>query len=293
MLGSVLLVVAVLLALGALFMFIDQQEDIGSGSYTALDALWFTLLNLPQQVFELLPITALIGALLGLGTLARGSELTVMRATGISIAHLAGMCLLAGLVLIGVAVVLGEFLAPPLQQTAREQKAFSRFNNVSFGGAAAPGCATAISSCTSPGSPGTPVRRHADLRAVPAARPGGARARAARHRRRQGPVAAGELRRVALRGRYGEQERPGPARAEVQRHAPASSGWPSRIPTSSPTGRCGASSATTAPTRWPTASTCSPSGRASRAPWRWPSRCCSRSRSCSGRCAPPVPARAC
>ena len=136
-LGSVSMVAAALVVLGALFTFIDQQQDIGSGGYTALDALWFTLLNLPLQVFELLPITALIGALLGLGTLARGSELTVVRATGISIAYLSGVCLLAGLVLIGVAVVLGEFLGPTLQQTAREHKAFSRFNNVSVGGSGA------------------------------------------------------------------------------------------------------------------------------------------------------------
>jgi lipopolysaccharide export system permease protein len=136
-LGSVLMVAAALLVIGALFIFIDQQDDVGSGGYTMLGALWYTLLNLPQQAFELLPITALIGALLGLGSLARGSELTVIRATGISIAHLAGICLLAGLVLVGAAVLLGEFLGPALQQTAREQKAFSRFSDVSIGGGGA------------------------------------------------------------------------------------------------------------------------------------------------------------
>src|ERR1700724_1164888 len=129
-LGSVLLVMLVLLALGALFVFIDQQDDIGTGHYTALGAFWYTLLNLPQLAYELLPITALIGALLGLGSLARGSELTVIRATGVSIARLAG----AALLLILFEVLLGEFLAPPLQQAAREHKAFSKLANVSFGG---------------------------------------------------------------------------------------------------------------------------------------------------------------
>jgi lipopolysaccharide export system permease protein len=132
-LGSVLMVAAVLLVLGALIILIGEQDEIGSGGYTAIGALWFTLLNLPSFAFDLLPIAALIGALIGLGSLARNSEITVIRATGISIAHLAGICLLAGLVLVGVAVLLGEFFGPTLQQTAREQKAFSRFNNVSFG----------------------------------------------------------------------------------------------------------------------------------------------------------------
>jgi lipopolysaccharide export LptBFGC system permease protein LptF len=61
---------AVLLTLGALFVFISQQGDIGVGSYSAGDAFLFTLLNLPQQAFELLPIGAMIGALMGLGNLA-------------------------------------------------------------------------------------------------------------------------------------------------------------------------------------------------------------------------------
>lgn len=136
-LGSVLMVGAVLLVLGALFIFIDQQDDVGSGGYTALGALWFTLLNLPIFAFDLLPITALMGSLVGLGSLARSSEITVIRAGGISIAHLAGICLLAALILLGVAVLLGEFLGPALQQTAREHKAFSRFNNVNIGGGGA------------------------------------------------------------------------------------------------------------------------------------------------------------
>ena len=133
-LGTVLMVMVVFLVLGALFVFIDQQKDVGVGHYTALSALWYSLLNLPQQAYELLPITALLGSLLGLGTLARGSELTVMRSTGMSVARLASIAMLAGLLLVLFEVLLGEFLAPPLQATARAQKAFSKLNNVSFGG---------------------------------------------------------------------------------------------------------------------------------------------------------------
>src|SRR5438552_9157316 len=86
-LAAVALVMLVLLVLGALATFMDQQDDVGTGSYTALGAFWYTLLNLPQLAYELLPITALIGSLLGLGSLARGSELTVVRAAGRSEEH--------------------------------------------------------------------------------------------------------------------------------------------------------------------------------------------------------------
>jgi lipopolysaccharide export system permease protein len=132
LLGGVLVVVAVLLSLGALFLFVNQQDDIGIGTYSAIDAFWFVLLNLPQQAYELMPIGVLIGALLGLGALARGSELTVMRAAGISVWRIAGSVLMAALLLVTVAVICGEFLAPPMQEMAKRQKAISKFSNISF-----------------------------------------------------------------------------------------------------------------------------------------------------------------
>jgi lipopolysaccharide export system permease protein len=133
-LSYVLMVMVVVLVLCALFIFIDQQDEIGTGRYTALSAFWFMLLNLPQYAYQLLPIGALLGALIGLGALARGSELTVIRATGISVTRIAMIALIAAVILIVVEVLLGEFLAPTLQRTAREQKAFAKLNNVTIGG---------------------------------------------------------------------------------------------------------------------------------------------------------------
>jgi lipopolysaccharide export system permease protein len=133
-LGAVALVMLVLLVLGGVVVFISQQGDIGVGHYTAADALWYTLMNLPQQVYQLLPITALIGSLLGFGQLARGSEITVIRATGASVARLAGTALIAAAILVAFEGLLGEFVAPQLQEAANQQKAFSQFNSVGFGG---------------------------------------------------------------------------------------------------------------------------------------------------------------
>lgn len=133
-LGGVGLWMALLMALGALFLFIGQQDDIGIGSYTAADALLFVLLNLPEQAWQFLPIATLIGSLMALGSLARGSEINVVRATGVSPLRIAMATQIAALILIILAVGVGEFLAPQLQQAGKQLKAFSKFTDVTFGG---------------------------------------------------------------------------------------------------------------------------------------------------------------
>jgi lipopolysaccharide export system permease protein len=124
----------VLLALGALFVFISQQGDIGIGSYSAGDAFLFTLFNLPQQAFELLPIGAMIGALMGLGNLASGSELVVTRASGVSVWRIAWPVGLAGLTLALAMYAIGEYAAPPMAQIAKREKTTSKLADVSFAG---------------------------------------------------------------------------------------------------------------------------------------------------------------
>ena len=128
------MVMAVLLTLGGLFLFISQQSDIGTGEYGTADAFLFTLLNLPEQVFELLPIAALIGALMGLGQLAAGSELVVTRASGVSVWRIAWPVGIAGLTLALIMYAVGEYVAPPLAQFAKREKTTSKRADVSFAG---------------------------------------------------------------------------------------------------------------------------------------------------------------
>lgn len=125
-LASTLLVMLVLLALAGLFEFISQLEAL-QGDYGVPQALLFSVLRMPQLSFEMLPIAALIGALLGLGSLANNSELVVMRTAGISIARLAGMVGLSGLVLMVFTALIGEFIGPPLDYFARTMRDDSRF----------------------------------------------------------------------------------------------------------------------------------------------------------------------
>lgn len=133
-LGHSILVVIVLLALSGLYLFISQQDDIGDGTYGAADAFLFSMLNLPRYAFDLLPIAALIGALLALGNLARSMELIIVRAAGVSTFRIGLWVGTAGVILMVLMAVLGEFIAPPLEQYARQMKTFERFREYSISG---------------------------------------------------------------------------------------------------------------------------------------------------------------
>lgn len=125
-LTSTLLVMLVLLALAGLFEFIGQL-DSAQGNYGIPQALLFSLLRLPQLSFEMLPIASLIGALLGLGTLANNSELVVMRTAGLSVGRLGGMVALSGCVLMVITGLVGEYIGPPLDYFARTMRDEARF----------------------------------------------------------------------------------------------------------------------------------------------------------------------
>ena len=61
-----------------------QLDDLGKGSYGFADAFLYSSYTLPRRLYTLFPTAAVIGALLGLGQLAASSELTALRASGLS-----------------------------------------------------------------------------------------------------------------------------------------------------------------------------------------------------------------
>lgn len=75
-------------------------------------------LSLPRYAYQVFPIATLIGALIGLGTLAGRSELVAMRAAGISVGRIIRAALLGGVLLAALALLLGEIIAPIAEQRA-------------------------------------------------------------------------------------------------------------------------------------------------------------------------------
>ena len=75
---------AVLLGFVSVIDFVTELRDVGKESYTLSHAMLYVLLTMPTRSYEVFPTVAVIGSLLGLGGLAASSELTAMRAVGVS-----------------------------------------------------------------------------------------------------------------------------------------------------------------------------------------------------------------
>ena len=72
------------------FDFVDELSHIGKsfngslhGSYQVQHALLYVMLLMPNHLYELLPITVLIGGVLVMARFAQTSEFTILRTSGL------------------------------------------------------------------------------------------------------------------------------------------------------------------------------------------------------------------
>jgi len=119
--GTVMVMFVLLSLIG--FVELERQlGEVGRGSYTIGTAFLYVSLVLPRFAYEVFPVTALLGSLLGLGAMANHSELVAMRAAGISVGRIVWAAMKAGLLLMLVAVLVGELLAPAAEQLAQRMR---------------------------------------------------------------------------------------------------------------------------------------------------------------------------
>lgn len=118
--GLTLLVLVILLLF---FNLVDELDQVNRGNYGVSDAILVALLTAPRYLFEVFPIAALLGCLLGLGGLAARSELVAMRAAGFSLLGIALAVLKVGFLMMLLVVVFSELLAPPAERFAQQWRA--------------------------------------------------------------------------------------------------------------------------------------------------------------------------
>jgi lipopolysaccharide export system permease protein len=114
-----LLVLSLLVVLLSFMELLVQIKDIGKGAFQMPDAFAFVALTIPKRIVDLMPVAALLGSIVALGLLADHQELTAMQAAGISVQRIAFSVLGTSVVLMLAAILMAEFVAPPLDQMAR------------------------------------------------------------------------------------------------------------------------------------------------------------------------------
>jgi len=122
---GVLLALFVFVALNVFFEFIAELDDVGKGRYSFLEASLYIVLLIPRHVHNYFPVAALVGAIIGLGTLASSSELTVIRTAGDSIQRIILSALKVGAVLMVIMILIGEFVAPYSDQYASMRRSIA------------------------------------------------------------------------------------------------------------------------------------------------------------------------
>ncbi len=125
------LVLLVIGGLDLLFTIIEELGDVDE-TYHAVSAASYVLYTTPGRLYELLPMTALIGSVVGLGILAGSNELVIMQAAGISRRRIAFSVMKPAALLIVFGLMLGEYIAPQLEMSAEVNKALARGEQVSL-----------------------------------------------------------------------------------------------------------------------------------------------------------------
>lgn len=120
--GDTLLVLAAFLALFGFFDLIHELESVGKGGYEFHHALSFVALTLPGRAYEILPIAVLIGTLYALTLLARHSEITVLRASGLATRELLLTLAKIGSLFVVATFLIGEFVAPQTERMAQQMQ---------------------------------------------------------------------------------------------------------------------------------------------------------------------------
>ena len=122
----------VLLVLGGLDLVFTLVDEIGEteGAYGTAHAMRYVFYVFPRHLYELLPMTALIGALTGLGVLASSNELVVMQAAGVRVTRIVWAVMKPAIVVMVAGLVLGEFIAPRLELQGELDRALVRGEQV-------------------------------------------------------------------------------------------------------------------------------------------------------------------
>ena len=129
--ASIALVALGFLSLFFFFDLVDELKYIGrsnglageGNTYLLGHALLYVSLQLPNHLYELLPISVLIGTIFVMARLAQSSEFTILRTSGLGPWRALRLLLLMGGMFVVLSFAVGDYLAPVADRGAQLLKA--------------------------------------------------------------------------------------------------------------------------------------------------------------------------
>ena len=123
-----------LIALGflTLFFFFDLVDElqylgkntgVGDSIYQVRHALLYVTLLIPNHLYELLPISVLIGSIFVMARLAQSSEYTILRTSGLGPWRALKLLLWLGAFFVALTFVVGDYVSPLSERAAQLLKA--------------------------------------------------------------------------------------------------------------------------------------------------------------------------
>ena len=116
---NILMIMLGLLAMFSFFDLINELDSLGRGDYDISKMLIFVMLSIPGHIYDVVPVAVLVGMMYSLGTLARNSELVVMRVSGLSIANIGYILIKVGLLFTVITFFVGELITPFSEKMAQ------------------------------------------------------------------------------------------------------------------------------------------------------------------------------
>ncbi len=139
-LASIALVATGFLALFFFFDLVDELQYLGKNyglptandSYQIRHALAYVALLVPNRLYELLPISVLIGTIFVMSRMAQSSEYTILRTSGLDPWRALKLLLGLGAFFVVLSFAIGDYIAPASEKTAQLLKAKYQ-NTISVG----------------------------------------------------------------------------------------------------------------------------------------------------------------
>ncbi|WP_417595401.1 LPS export ABC transporter permease LptG [Oceanospirillum sp.] len=131
--AAVLIVQMLLLGLDMMLALVNELDNLND-SYQLSNALYYVMLSAPRRFYDLVPVGVMVGALIGLGSLASNNELAVIRAAGVSITRIIWSVMKPMLLIIMVTAFVGEFISPKTEVEAQNYRTMKRWDTTNAAG---------------------------------------------------------------------------------------------------------------------------------------------------------------